>query len=324
MDFTGFGFECVTEMCNSYESYIKRYSNGEYFDHGFHLQNMSNIGCAGLYENYSEPRTVESQTDQSPPISVCSENIVMGQQNSKIWMDMTENSRQLDWDDNNREIIGSNPSTKTYNSEGRVVRRQQGRQTSKNLNTERKRRKKMKEALYKLRSVVPNISKMDKQSIVVDAVSYVLDLQKKVQEIEDEIQALTSPCPNRADHSPVNAAETTKPLTNANFGSRKSADMKESVDKLINDGKILEVEICDMGEGGIYHVRINIKKEAVGLVQLMRALESLSLHIMNSNICRFDEAILCTLTLNERTMQTVGVAKLEVMIRQTIASASLV
>eukprot|EP00253_Pinus_taeda_P001083 PITA_01083 len=279
---------------------------------------MSNIGSAGLYEklsgqtsSYSEPRTVESQTGQSPPISVCSDNIVLGHQNSKICIDMHQNWRQLDWGDNNQDIIGSNRSSISKQP-------QQHRQTSKNLQTERKRRKKMKETLYKLRSVVPNISKMDKQSILGDAISYVLDLQKKVQDIEVEIQAMTRS--NRPDHTQLITTETTiKPLTDANSALINSSHMKQSAEKLISRGKIFEV-----GERGVYHVRIEMKKEAVGLVQLMRALESLSLHIMNSNICRFDDAIICTLTLNENSMQTVGVDKLEVLIRQTIANASLV
>ena len=33
---------------------------------------------------------------------------------------------------------------------------------------------------------------MDKQSIVRDAISYMLDLQKKVQEIQDEIKVLST------------------------------------------------------------------------------------------------------------------------------------
>jgi hypothetical protein len=326
MDFAAFGFDCVTEMCNSNKSEINQYSNGNDFGHGFHLPDMSNIGSAGLYESfsgqassYSEPKTVESQTDQNPAISVCSEDTAMDHQNSELWMYMDENSRQLERDDNDPQIIGSNPSTKTYNSGGPVVQRQQQRQTSKNLYTERKRRTKLKETLYKLRSVVPKISKMDKQSIVGDAISCVLDLQKKVREIEDEIQALSSS--KRPDNSQVITAETTKPRTNTNSDSIKSADLKKSAVKLIKHGKLLEVDICNVGEEGIYHVRIESKKEAGGLVKLTRALESLPLHIMNSNICCFDEAILSTVTLNASSMEIGGADKLEDMIRQSISSA---
>jgi len=321
MDFTGFGFDCVTEMCNSNESYIKRYSNGEYFD----LQNMSNIGSAGLYEmlsghtsSYSEPRTVESQTDQSPPISACSGDIATNHQNGKLWMGMDENSGLLEWEDNDAEIAGSKPATKTCKFDGSV---QQERPASKNLQTERKRRKILKETLFKLRSVVPKISKMDKQSIVRDAISYVLDLQKKVQEIEAEIQALSSS--NKPDHIQVVTSEMTTPQTNANCASIESADMKKSANKGTNQGKILEVDICDAGEGGIYHVRIDGQKEAGLLVKLMRALESLPLHIMNSNYFCLDEAIHSTLTLNGNSMKILGADKLEEMIRQTIASAWL-
>ena len=74
-------------------------------------------------------------------------------------MDMDENSGQFDWDDNDSEIIGSNPAaTQAFNSNGGVVLQQ--RRTSKNLYTKRKRRMKLKETLLNLRSVAPKISKV--------------------------------------------------------------------------------------------------------------------------------------------------------------------
>lgn len=317
MDFKG--FDCLKEL-RILE--INPYS----FDHGFALQDMSSIGSAELYENlsgqtssYSDPKTVESQTDQSPPISACSGDIATNHQNGKLWMDMDENSGLLEWEDNNAEIAGSKRATKTCKSNGSVLHWQQERPASKNLQTERKRRKILKETLFKLRSVVPKITKMDKQSIVRDAISYVLDLQKKVQEIEAEIQALSSS--NKPDHSQVVTSEMTTPQTNANCASIESADMKKSANKVTKQGNILEVDICDAGEGGIYHVRIDGQKEAGLLVKLMRGLESLPLDIMNSNYFCLDEAIHSTLTLDGRSMKILGADKLEEMIRQTIASA---
>lgn len=88
--------------------------------------------------------------------------------------------------------------------------------------------------------IIVVVKQMDKQSILGDAISYVLDLQKKVQDIEVEIQAMTRS--NRPDHTQLVTAETTiKALTDANSALINSADMNQSPEKLISDGKILEV-----------------------------------------------------------------------------------
>ncbi|XP_058088294.1 transcription factor bHLH35-like isoform X1 [Magnolia sinica] len=54
---------------------------------------------------------------------------------------------------------------------------------SKNLVSERNRRKRLNQQLFSLRSLVPNITKMDKRSILVDALAY---LQSILQQIERE------------------------------------------------------------------------------------------------------------------------------------------
>ncbi|TVU13969.1 hypothetical protein EJB05_37409, partial [Eragrostis curvula] len=64
------------------------------------------------------------------------------------------------------------------------------RDRAKIIVSERKRRVRMQEKLYELRSLVPNITKMDKASIIGDAVEYVRKLQSHARKLKEEIAAL--------------------------------------------------------------------------------------------------------------------------------------
>lgn len=54
------------------------------------------------------------------------------------------------------------------------------------VEAERQRREKLNQRFYALRAVVPNISKMDKASLLGDAIAYIADLQTKIRIIEAE------------------------------------------------------------------------------------------------------------------------------------------
>nr|WAK86099.1 transcription factor bHLH53 [Nothapodytes nimmoniana] len=54
------------------------------------------------------------------------------------------------------------------------------------VEAERQRREKLNQRFYALRAVVPNISKMDKASLLGDAIAYITDLQSKIRILETE------------------------------------------------------------------------------------------------------------------------------------------
>ncbi|KAL6204884.1 hypothetical protein ACLB2K_022151 [Fragaria x ananassa] len=92
-------------------------------------------------------------------------------------------------DNDEEDSCGTTTTTTTTNTTTTTTKKPKI-DRSRTLVSERRRRGRMKDKLYAFRSLVPNITKMDKASIIGDAVMYVQDLQKQAKKLKGEISGL--------------------------------------------------------------------------------------------------------------------------------------
>ncbi|XP_074312917.1 transcription factor ABORTED MICROSPORES isoform X2 [Silene latifolia] len=177
---------------------------------------------------------------------------------------------------------------------------------SKNLVAERKRRKKLNERLYTLRSLVPNISKLDRASILGDAITYVQELQREAKELQDELERNSDD--EGIDHSIMTdlhhnnnfCAEVSnvnghlfrtdydheKPTNGFHIGDTEGG-LKSNYDLETANDKAQQMEVqVEVGqlEGNDFYVKVFGEQKRGGIVRLMEALNSLGLEITNVNM----------------------------------------
>ncbi|XP_021773804.1 transcription factor ABORTED MICROSPORES-like isoform X2 [Chenopodium quinoa] len=186
---------------------------------------------------------------------------------------------------------------------------------SKNLMAERKRRKKLNERLYHLRSLVPNISKLDRASILGDAIKYVQELQKEEKDLQNELARNSDDEDHNnndmnIDHAqqhhhqlhPMNFSPEVQNAQGTRFGpdfdhekprngfhmggasesvNRSSHDFETASDKA--QQMEVQVEVAQL-EGNDFFVKVFGEQKRGGFVRLMEALHCLGLEIINVNM----------------------------------------
>ncbi|KAI3883030.1 hypothetical protein MKX03_029568 [Papaver bracteatum] len=144
------------------------------------------------------------------------------------------------------------------------------------VEAERQRREKLNQRFYALRAVVPNVSKMDKASLLGDAIAYINELRTKLQNTESDKEGLVSQVDSLkkelsckdARSSSVSAAPPDPDLRLLNHIGNKSPDVDIDV-------KILGWEAM---------IRIQCNKKNHPAARLMAALKELDLDVNYASV----------------------------------------
>ncbi|KAE9587706.1 hypothetical protein Lal_00021866 [Lupinus albus] len=162
---------------------------------------------------------------------------------------------------------------------------------SKNIVSERNRRKKLNERLFALRSVVPNISKMDKASIIKDAIEYIQHLHEQEKIIQTEIMELESRVLNM---NPNYDFDQDLPLLLRSKKHRTDQLYEyHSVGPRNSPIEVLELRVTYMGEKSIV-VNLTCSKRTNTMMKLCEVFESLKLKVITTNITSFSDRIFKT------------------------------
>ncbi|XP_020235664.1 transcription factor bHLH35 [Cajanus cajan] len=162
---------------------------------------------------------------------------------------------------------------------------------SKNIVSERNRRKKLNERLFALRSVVPNISKMDKASIIKDAIEYIQHLHEQEKIIQAEIMELESGMPKKS--SPSYDFELEQLPVVLRSKKKRTENLYDSITSRNSPIELLNLQVTYMGEKTVV-VSLTCSKRTDTMVKLCEVFESLRLKIITANITSFSGGLLKT------------------------------
>ncbi|XP_010526886.1 PREDICTED: transcription factor ABORTED MICROSPORES-like isoform X2 [Tarenaya hassleriana] len=140
---------------------------------------------------------------------------------------------------------------------------------------ERMRMRLLNDNLYKLRSLIPNVTKLDRKSIMLGAIDYIKKLQKEVKELQEELEKNSDTEDGSDQHR-----------QGGGMSSVNGADNE----LMMKGGGVFEpqVELAMVKVDGSYEfsVKVICEYKPGGFTKLMEALDSLELVVINANTTR--------------------------------------
>ncbi|KAL9167079.1 hypothetical protein ABFS82_05G072700 [Erythranthe guttata] len=134
------------------------------------------------------------------------------------------------------------------------------------VEAERQRREKLNQRFYALRAVVPNVSKMDKASLLGDAIAYINELKSKLQNVE------------------LDKDELRRQLESSSSSMQKKKDKEYSSAKEESSKGIVDMEIDVKIIGWDAMIRVQCSKKNHPAAKMMVALRELDLDVHHASV----------------------------------------
>lgn len=173
------------------------------------------------------------------------------------------------------------------------------------MEAERQRRQKLNQRFYALRSVVPNVSKMDKASLLADAADYIRELKSKVQKLESKLK--------QPQH------QTSSSMSNAFDQINRStiSTVEQTTMSYTNNNNNNNVEVRLIGSEAM--VRVQCRDENYPSARLLNVLKDLGLQVHHASLSSVNEMMLQVVVVRvpqvvawrEKTLRTAILQRLE-------------
>nr|XP_017236782.1 PREDICTED: transcription factor MYC2-like [Daucus carota subsp. sativus] len=142
------------------------------------------------------------------------------------------------------------------------------------VEAERQRRERLNQKFYALRVVVPNVSKMDKASLLGDSIMYINELKSKVQAADSEKDELRSQLETLRKQLSIKEAQCL-----VQSGPKKDSNLSK-----VHGSKLIDLDIDVKIIGWDAMIRVQSSKKNHPAAKLMAALEDLDLDVIHASV----------------------------------------
>ncbi|KAE9607019.1 putative transcription factor bHLH family [Lupinus albus] len=251
-------------------------TNGN-MSHFFSGQSQFVAAAPAAEENSKKRRSQTSRSGNDDDMLSFTSGVVLPASTSNM---RSSGGGDSDHSDLEASVVKDPESTRVVEPEKRPRKRGRkpanGREEPLNhVEAERQRREKLNQRFYALRAVVPNVSKMDKASLLGDAISYITELKSKLQNLESDKDGLAK----QLDSVKKELEKTTK-----DSDAPPPLDKELKMSNSVGSAKLIDLDIDVKIIGWDAMVRIQCSKKNHPAARLMAALMELDLDVHHASV----------------------------------------